>query len=157
MTRFWPILVLIVIVFAVGAIVYSLYVDEDASLAGRDRVVFQLQWTPQSQFVGFYVAKAKGFFAEEGLTVDFLHGGPDVDPIKNVTNGEAQIGLATADQVLVWTDQNSSPQQDLKAIGTVFNKSIAGFMSRKSLGISTPEQLRGKKLVCSHLMIQNIC
>ena len=38
-----------------------------------ERIVFTPQWTPQSQFAGYYVAQAKGFYQEEGLEVVFDH------------------------------------------------------------------------------------
>ncbi|MCQ2366510.1 MAG: ABC transporter substrate-binding protein [Akkermansia sp.] len=38
-------------------------------------VVFAPQWIPQAQFAGFYVAKEKGFFEQEGLNVTFNHVG----------------------------------------------------------------------------------
>ena len=38
-------------------------------------VVFSPQWIPQAQFAGFYVAKEKGFFEQEGLNVTFKHVG----------------------------------------------------------------------------------
>ena len=36
-------------------------------------VVFTPQWIPQNQFAGFYVAKEKGFYEQEGLNVKFRH------------------------------------------------------------------------------------
>ena len=36
-------------------------------------VVFSPQWIPQAQFAGYYVAKEKGFFEQEGLNVVFNH------------------------------------------------------------------------------------
>lgn len=38
-------------------------------------VVFAPQWIPQAQFAGYYVAKEKGFFEQEGLNVTFNHVG----------------------------------------------------------------------------------
>lgn len=38
-------------------------------------VVFAPQWIPQNQFAGFYVAKEKGFYEDEGLDVKFKHMG----------------------------------------------------------------------------------
>lgn len=36
----------------------------------------QLLWTPQAQFLGYYVADVLGYYEEEGLTVDIIPGGP---------------------------------------------------------------------------------
>lgn len=39
------------------------------------KLTFVPQWTPQSQFAGYYLALEKGFYAEEGLDVEIIHTG----------------------------------------------------------------------------------
>jgi NitT/TauT family transport system substrate-binding protein len=41
-----------------------------------DKVTLQLKWVTQAQFAGYYVAKDKGFYEEEGLDVDDQAGRP---------------------------------------------------------------------------------
>ena len=38
----------------------------------RDSVTLQLKWVTQAQFAGYYVAKDKGFYAEEDLDVEII-------------------------------------------------------------------------------------
>lgn len=38
-----------------------------------EKVVFLTQWLPQAQFAGFYMAKEKGYFLQEGLDVEIRH------------------------------------------------------------------------------------
>ena len=45
-----------------------------------DKVTLQLKWVTQAQFAGYYVAKDKGFYEEEGLDVKIKPGGPDIAP-----------------------------------------------------------------------------
>ena len=45
-----------------------------------DKVTLQLKWVTQAQFAGYFVAKDKGFYEEEGLEVDIKPGGPDIAP-----------------------------------------------------------------------------
>ena len=45
-----------------------------------EKVTLQLKWVTQAQFAGYYVAKDKGFYEEEGLDVDIKPGGPDIAP-----------------------------------------------------------------------------
>ena len=42
-----------------------------------DKVTLQLKWVTQAQFAGYFVAKAKGFYEEEGLDVDDPAGRPE--------------------------------------------------------------------------------
>jgi NitT/TauT family transport system substrate-binding protein len=138
---------LILITFVILAILllYALREPNDKEKAGRTLVRLQLQWLPQAQFAGFYVAEANNYYAEEGLSVALSHGGPDINPIQRLVSDQADIATVTGDQVLVW--QNNNPGTiSLKAIGNVFNRNIAVFMSRKELGLNTPQSLIGKKV-----------
>ena len=60
----------------------------------------QLQWRHQWQFAGFYAALEQGYYAEAGLDVTLLEGGPAVDPLAAVLTGEAEFGTAGADLLL---------------------------------------------------------
>ena len=65
-----------------------------ASVPDLTPVTVQLSWTHQAEFAGLYAAVEQGYFREEGLKVTFLEGGPEVDFLKPVTDGQAQFGIA---------------------------------------------------------------
>lgn len=131
------------VVLVIGALLWlSLTKEEDVILAGRDRVRLQLQWFDQAQFTGFYVAAEKKFFEEEGLLVEIIPGGFNVNPVQRVVMGQADIGIATGDQVLL----SRATGQPIKAFGTVFNRSLACFMSRATAPVRSPSELAGKKV-----------
>ncbi|MCK5635647.1 MAG: ABC transporter substrate-binding protein, partial [Anaerolineales bacterium] len=44
-----------------------------------DEVTVQLKWWHQSQHAGFYAAETKGYYAEEGIAVTLIEGGPTID------------------------------------------------------------------------------
>src|SRR4029450_208196 len=56
-----------------------------------DKLTLQLKWVTQSQFAGYYVAKDKGFYQEEGLEVDIKPGGPDIAPEQGIAGGGADV------------------------------------------------------------------
>ena len=56
-----------------------------------DKVTLQLKWVTQSQFAGYYVAKEKGFYEEEGLDVEIKPGGPDIAPEQVIAGGGADV------------------------------------------------------------------
>ncbi len=116
-------------------------------------VSLQLQWTPQAQFAGYLAAAAKGFYAEEGLTVNVLPGGPTVD---NQTVGSDPNGpeftVAWVPKVLVLRDQG---QSDLVDIAQVFQRSGTREVSWapgkgpdpvSDQSITKPEDFKGKKI-----------
>ncbi|OAN73401.1 nitrate ABC transporter substrate-binding protein [Sulfitobacter sp. EhC04] len=56
-----------------------------------DDVTLQLKWVTQAQFAGYYVAKDKGFYEEEGLNVTIKPGGPDIAPEQVIVGGGADV------------------------------------------------------------------
>ena len=61
------------------------------SAMAADKLTLQLKWVAQSQFAGYYVAKEKGFYEEEGLDVDIKPGGPDIAPEQVIAGGGADV------------------------------------------------------------------
>ena len=125
---------------------FSVQQPSDKEKVGRATIRLQLQWYPQAQFAGFYVAEANNFYADEGLAVTFSHGGPEINPIQKLVSGQADIATVTGDQTLVWESSNGGKGVSLRAIGTVFNRNIAVFMARTEFGPLTPQTLIGKKV-----------
>ena len=60
-------------------------------MARAEDVTLQLKWVTQAQFAGYYVAKDKGFYEEEGLDVTIKPGGPDVAPAQVIAGGGADV------------------------------------------------------------------
>ena len=59
----------------------------------KTSVSVQLKWLPQAQFMGYYVAKAKGYYDEVGLDVDIISGGGDISETTAVYNGTVDFGV----------------------------------------------------------------
>ncbi len=59
----------------------------------KTSVSIQLKWLPQAQFMGYYVAKAKGYYTEVGFTdVNIVSGGGDITETTAVQNGTVDFG-----------------------------------------------------------------
>ena len=63
-------------------------------------IKLQLKWKHQFQFAGYYAAKIKGFYADEGLDVTIIEGGRQSDPIENVLKGEVDFGISDVDLLM---------------------------------------------------------
>lgn len=59
----------------------------------KTSVSVQLKWLPQAQFMGYYVAKAKGYYDEVGLEVTIVSGGGDISETTAVYNGTVDFGV----------------------------------------------------------------
>jgi NitT/TauT family transport system substrate-binding protein len=105
-------------------------------------VTVQFEWTHQAEFAGFYAADQMGYYAEEGLIITFLPGGPAVDNLAPVTGGQAQFGIALADQLIASRAGGSS----LRAIAAVYRISPVVFFTLADTGITRPQDFAGKTI-----------
>ena len=78
--------------YLVGA-ARALGLSTGAAMAGShlQDVTLQLKWVTQAQFAGYFVAKDKGFYEEEGLNVIIKPGGPDIAPEQVIAGGGADV------------------------------------------------------------------
>ncbi len=134
--RLWP---------AVLAALALLPVGRGAAAGAADpapeRVVLQLKWTHQFQFAGYYAAKAKGFFREAGLEVEFREGHPGMAFADEVVSGRADYGVEMP--ILLLERQRGKPVVVLAAI---YQHSPEILITLEESGIETPQQLVGRRV-----------
>jgi NitT/TauT family transport system substrate-binding protein len=61
---------------------------------GTQRATLRLKWLPQTQFAGFYLAKARGYYAAEGIDLTINPGGPNLLTENLVASGADIFGLS---------------------------------------------------------------
>ena len=115
-----------------------------AGLAAQaaDKVVVQMKWVPQAQFAGYYVAQAKGYYKEAGLDVTIKPGGPDISPVQVIAG-------KSADAIVNWMPDALAAREagvPLVNIAQVFNKSGLMLTCKKSSGVNSPKDFKGKTL-----------
>ena len=107
-----------------------------------DKVTLQLKWLPQAQFMGYYVAAAKGYYKAEGLDVTLLPGGSDIIPEQQVFNGVADIGVTWVSSLLKYQEKGWG----FVEVAQPFQKSAMLLVAKTSSGIKVPKDLAGKKV-----------
>lgn len=115
---------------------------ESSEPAELTPVRLQLQWVAQSQFAGYYAALEEGYYEDEGLDVTILEGAPDIVPQQVCVNGGAEFCLAWVPKAL----ESREAGADLVNIGQVFQRSGTLEVSFKDAGITTVEDMRGKRV-----------
>ncbi|QLF71081.1 ABC transporter substrate-binding protein [Peteryoungia desertarenae] len=110
--------------------------------SAADKVTLQLKWVTQAQFAGYYVAKDKGFYEEEGLDVEIKPGGPDIAPPQVLAGGGADVIVDWMPSALA-TREKGVP---LVNIAQPFKSSGMMLTCLKESGITTPEDFKGKTL-----------
>ena len=107
-----------------------------------DKVTLQLKWVTQAQFGGYYVAKDKGFYEEEGLDVEIKPGGPDIAPAQVIAGGGADVIVDWMPSALA-TREKGVP---LVNIAQPFKSSGMMLTCLKESGVKGPEDFKGKTL-----------
>jgi len=112
-----------------------------AALAA-DKVTLQLKWVTQAQFAGYFVAKDKGFYKEEGLDVTIKPGGPDVAPPQVIAGGGADVIIDWMPSALASREKGLP----LVNIAQPFKRSGMMLTCRKDSGVKTPSDFPGRTL-----------
>ncbi|HEX8441608.1 ABC transporter substrate-binding protein [Archangium sp.] len=94
------------------------------------KVKLALNWVPEPEFGGFYAAREKGEFTRFGLEVDILGGGAGVPVVQMVASGQADFGIAGADEVLTARARGV----DVLPLFAVYQTSPQGIMAHASSG-----------------------
>lgn len=98
-----------------------------------------LDWSPNTNHTGLYVAKEQGYYEEEGLNVDIvLPGAGGADAM--VASGEVPFGVSVQENVT----QGRIQGVPLVSIAAVIQHNTSGFAAPADKGIKTPKDFEGK-------------
>ena len=118
----------------------ALFVAGTAQAA--DKVTLQLKWVTQAQFAGYYVAKDKGYYKDEGLDVTIKPGGPDVAPEQVLAGGGADVVVDWMPAALAAREKG----EPMVNIAQPFKHSGLELTCRADTGIKTPADLKNHTL-----------
>ncbi len=113
---------------------------EDAS-EEISKIKLILDYVPNTNHTGFYVAKEKGFYKDAGLELEIE------EPIDGVTstliaNGKGDFGISYQEDVTYAL--SSEEPLPIKAIATIIQHNTSGFASAKSKNINSAKDFEGK-------------
>lgn len=115
---------------------------KDAKKGELKEVTVVLDWTPNTNHTGIYVAIEKGYFEAEGINVEVVQppeGGAEV----LVASGKAEFGISFQDTLapaLVGDDALG-----VTAVAALVQHNTSGIISRKGDGMDTPKGMEGNR------------
>lgn len=92
---------------------------KDLGAPEKSEISIQLKWLPDAQFMGYYVAKDKGYYDEVGLSVDIVSGGGDISETTAVNNGTVDFGVTWVSNLI----SANAGGMDLVEVSQIFQKS----------------------------------
>ncbi|MGD9970572.1 MAG: ABC transporter substrate-binding protein [Sulfuricurvum sp.] len=108
----------------------------------REKISVQLQWADQFQFAGYYVAKERGYYADVGLDVTIRKFDPKKLTVDEVLSGRSEYGIGRSSLLI-----DRMRGKEVVALSAIFQSSPFILLSKKSLGIRTPKDLIGKRIM----------
>jgi ABC-type nitrate/sulfonate/bicarbonate transport system substrate-binding protein len=134
-------LTLVVLVLAVLA-VSGCGDPPTATTVAAEQVTLQLNWFHEPEFVGYYVADSKGFYADEGLDVDIVEGGTAVPGWQSLFDGRADFAVSSFEeqQTLV------SEERPTVALLSAFQIPPLVMFALEESGIREPKDMAGRTI-----------
>jgi len=101
-------------------------------------VSLMLDWVPNTNHTGIFVAEANGYFEEAGLAVEIIQPG-EVYPEAAVASGAADFGISFQEMVTLARADNVS----VVSIAAVLQHNTSGFASAAGLNVTGPANFEG--------------
>ena len=107
---------------------------------GLEKITFVLDWTPNTNHTGLYVAQELGYFEEAGLEVEIVQSPEDGAEVL-VASGKAQFGVSFQDSMApAFAGDNPLP---ITAVASVIQHNTSGIISRAGEGMDKPKGMEG--------------
>ncbi|WP_353471455.1 ABC transporter substrate-binding protein [Salipiger sp. H15] len=113
------------------------------ALAATAPLTMQAAWINDAEFTGYFLGLDQGYYAEAGLELEYLPGGPDVIPESTLIAGRADLALTTPDTTIKAIVEQGAP---FRIIGAQYQKNPIGIVSLAKAPIREPKDLIGKTL-----------
>ena len=107
-------------------------------------LVLYLDWTPNINHIGFFIAKDLGFYEDLGIRINILDPSTDnykITPAKKVELGESDFALCPFESVISY--RTKSKPFDLIAVAAVLQKDLSA-IAVKNKAITSPKFLDNK-------------
>jgi NitT/TauT family transport system substrate-binding protein len=108
--------------------------------AATTKVTLRLNWVVAGNHAPFYLAKEKGYWSSCGLDVQMTPGKGSSDTATLVATGSQDFGISDAVSVVA----GRSHGLPVKSIGVLYQSNPSAIVAKKSSGIGTLDDVRGK-------------
>ena len=125
--------------------------SEKQSTSVEKKLKLVLDWTPNTNHTGLYVAMDKGYYKDAGIELEIVQPPEDGAEVL-VASGKADFGISFQDTMAGALSKDSP--LPIKAVAAITQHNTSGIMSRKGDGITTPKGLEGKKYATWDLPIE---
>ena len=125
--------------------------SEDATGGEREPFTLTLDFYPNPDHAGIYMAQKLGYFADAGLDVSIQTPSDPAAPIKQVAAGRTDLAISYEPEVLLAREQGL----DVIAVGALVDRPLTSLIWLKKSGINGIADLRGKTIATAGIPYQD--
>ena len=114
-----------------------------AQSAGAFKIRMQLGWLASNGILGEVMADKLGYFAEEGLELEIVPGGPNIDGVASVASGANNFASISSSPSLMLARSAGLP---IKCVAAGYQKHPFTYFSLTRNPIRKPQDMIGKKI-----------
>ncbi|UNU73604.1 ABC transporter substrate-binding protein [Moraxella nasovis] len=103
-------------------------------------LIIALDWVPNTNHTGLYVALDQGYFAKQGFEAKIVQPSEDSSSTL-VSSGRADLGVYFQPNMV----KRLNKGEPITAVAAIAQHNSVGLMSLKSLGATSPKDLHGKR------------
>jgi ABC-type nitrate/sulfonate/bicarbonate transport system substrate-binding protein len=103
------------------------------------KVTLMLDWTPNTNHSGFYLAKARGYYKQAGLDVKIVQPGQQ-DSLTALGSGSVNFAVSFQEELIPAQEQGVP----VESIGAILSTNTSSLVSLASDNITRPRDLEGK-------------
>lgn len=126
---------------AAGAVSGATISFAPARASDEFTVRMQLGWLASNGILGEVAADKLGYFKDEGLKLEIVPGGPNIDGVAAIASGAANLGQLSSSPSLMMARSQGIP---VKCIAAGYQKHPYTYFSLKKKPIRTPQDMVGK-------------
>ncbi|MGI6120534.1 MAG: ABC transporter substrate-binding protein [Desulfosporosinus sp.] len=113
----------------------------ESARQGTEKIRFVLDWTPNTNHTGVYVAQELGYFKDTGLEVEIIQP-PEGGALPLVAAGKAEFCVSFQEEIAAAITSDSP--LDVVAVGTILQHNTSGIISLKKDNILSPKDMENK-------------
>src|SRR5260370_32264946 len=99
-----------------------------------------LDWTPNTNHTGIYVALDQKWYRDEGIDLNLLPYSASVSPDVLVGSGKADVGISATEGVV----SDAAARQPVVCIAAIIHHNTSALVTLDSSGLTRPRDLDGK-------------
>lgn len=126
----------------VAGVALFLFSDRDKATDEPTEITLCLDWTPNTNHTGFFVADKMGYYEKEGIKISIVQP-PENGAELMTASGKAQFGISFQDTLADLFSAENAPE--ITAVAAVLQHNTSGIISRKGEGATSPKGLEGMR------------